>query len=67
MVTAREVEEELTGEDALTDLEEAQFSRALQKGYGEPYDAYRVGVRDGAEAALKAVAAEADRERNLDG
>ena len=52
MKSAADLEAELTG-SVLTDREADLFGRQLQKGYGEPYEAYRVGVRD----ALAAVAA----------
>jgi hypothetical protein len=59
-VTAREIEleESATGQEALTDREVEVFGRALEKGYGEPYDAYRVGVRVGVRATLAAAADE---------
>lgn len=66
MVTAREIEEEVTGKDALSDADYAMYGRAISKGYATPYDAYQVGVRDGAEAALKAIEAEAEETDSAD-
>jgi len=47
MATIRELEEEITGQAALTAAEYEAWGRALQKGYAEPWQAYRVGIRDG--------------------
>lgn len=50
--SATDLEAELTG-NVMTEAEYALFSRQLQKGNGYPYEAYRAGVRDGIQAALR--------------
>lgn len=47
MPSIRELEEEITGQDALTPAEHEAWGRAVSKGYAEPWQAYRVGIRDG--------------------
>jgi len=45
--------EETTGQHMPSPDEIQAAGRALQKGYGEPYAAYRIGVIEGARAAVK--------------
>lgn len=47
MATIRELEEEISGQSALTPAEHEAWGRAVSKGYAEPWQAYRVGIRDG--------------------
>lgn len=53
-INAEALEAGLTG-NVLTPAEADLFGRQLSKGYGQPYEAYRVGIRDGIAATLEAV------------
>lgn len=47
-----EIQAELTGQDPMTAAEVETVGRAVSKGYAYPFDAWRLGVLEGAKAAL---------------
>jgi hypothetical protein len=51
--TAWDIEEDVTGQEALTESEYGAISRAVQKGYASSHEAYRLGVVHGIRAALE--------------
>lgn len=53
MKTPEEIQTELSGQEPMTAQEVEAVGRAVGKGYAYPYDAWRLGVLEGAKAAIE--------------
>lgn len=56
--TPEQIQSDLSGQAPMTAEEVEAIGRAVSKGYAYPYDAWRLGVLEGARAALKRAASD---------